>query len=207
MANNTRLCKNCQEEFTVGRNSRRKVLCDSCGTTRKFSPFTKTCKSCNNEFNINTYIESPKQFCSHSCSARFNNTKRTKYISCIVCQKEYKSKNSKSIYCSIECNLAHKKEQRLKDFQDGKCSSVVSKKILLEIHGNVCLDPLCAWDFSKRNVNVELEHIDGNSHNNNPDNLTLLCPSCHSLTPTYKARNKGNGRAKRLQRYHEGKSW
>ena len=51
-----------------------------------------------------------------------------------------------------------------------------------------------------------LEHIDGNSENNSLDNLKLLCPNCHSLTPTYKNLNKGNGRFKRMERYNKGKS-
>jgi predicted HNH restriction endonuclease len=41
---------------------------------------------------------------------------------------------------------------------------------------------------------VEVEHIDGNWRNNQPSNLTLLCPNCHSLTPTYRALNWGRGR-------------
>ncbi len=37
---------------------------------------------------------------------------------------------------------------------------------------------------------LELHHIDGNSNNNKLDNLQLLCPNCHSLTPNYRAKNK-----------------
>jgi 5-methylcytosine-specific restriction endonuclease McrA len=33
--------------------------------------------------------------------------------------------------------------------------------------------------------------------NHNEKNLNLLCPNCHSLTPTYGSLNKGNGRLKR----------
>ena len=29
---------------------------------------------------------------------------------------------------------------------------------------------------------------------NKEENLTLLCPNCHSLTPTYRGANKGNGK-------------
>ena len=42
-----------------------------------------------------------------------------------------------------------------------------------------------------------MEHIDGNSENNNIENLELLCPNCHSLTPTFGALNKGKGRKNR----------
>lgn len=45
-------------------------------------------------------------------------------------------------------------------------------------------------------IPLEVEHIDGDPYNTTPDNVTLLCPNCHSLTPTYKGANKGRGRAK-----------
>lgn len=75
-----------------------------------------------------------------------------------------------------------------------KHSSSSMKKYLLSLYGNICLSPNCAWDFNRLTINVELEHIDGNSENNDLSNLTLLCPNCHSLTSTYKGRNIGNGR-------------
>jgi predicted HNH restriction endonuclease len=68
----------------------------------------------------------------------------------------------------------------------------------------------CGWDKINLHTNkvpIELEHIDGNSTNNELSNLKLLCPNCHSLTSTYKALNKGNGRHKRMERYKEGKSY
>ena len=41
--------------------------------------------------------------------------------------------------------------------------------------------------------------------NNKEENLTLLCPNCHSLTPTAKGANKGNGRYYRRLRYKKEK--
>jgi hypothetical protein len=39
-------------------------------------------------------------------------------------------------------------------------------------------------------IPLELDHIDGNHQNNAPANLRLLCPNCHSLTPTFRGKNK-----------------
>jgi len=39
-------------------------------------------------------------------------------------------------------------------------------------------------------LSLELDHIDGDDHNNTPSNLRYLCPNCHSQTSTYRGRNK-----------------
>lgn len=59
---------------------------------------------------------------------------------------------------------------------------------------------LCGWNEVHTitgKVPIQMEHIDGNSTNNRLENLKLLCPNCHSLTPTYGALNKGSGRKNR----------
>lgn len=37
-------------------------------------------------------------------------------------------------------------------------------------------------------ITLELEHSDGNNRNNSRNNLKLLCPNCHSYTPTWRRR-------------------
>jgi heterodisulfide reductase subunit B len=85
-------------------------------------------------------------------------------------------------------------------------SSKTIKLILSDINGYKCA--VCGVsEWQSKAISLELEHIDGNSENNSPNNVCLICPNCHSQTPTYKARNKGNGRHYRRQRYAEGKSY
>ena len=38
-------------------------------------------------------------------------------------------------------------------------------------------------------IPLELEHINGNHLDNRLENLTILCPNCHALTPTYRGKN------------------
>jgi 5-methylcytosine-specific restriction endonuclease McrA len=42
---------------------------------------------------------------------------------------------------------------------------------------------------------------DGNSENNLEENLRLLCPNCHSLSPNFRNLNKGYGRKWRVNKY------
>jgi hypothetical protein len=39
-------------------------------------------------------------------------------------------------------------------------------------------------------ISLELEHKDGNNLNNDRENLEGLCPNCHSITDTWRGRNK-----------------
>jgi len=41
---------------------------------------------------------------------------------------------------------------------------------------------------------LEVNHLDGCFTNNQEDNLEVLCPNCHSLTPSYRSLNRGKGR-------------
>lgn len=72
------------------------------------------------------------------------------------------------------------------------------KKYLINIRGDKC--ERCGWcevNPTTNKVPIELEHIDGVWNNNNIENLILLCPNCHSLTPTYRSLNYGAGRKAR----------
>ncbi|WP_246087958.1 HNH endonuclease [Nocardioides albertanoniae] len=68
---------------------------------------------------------------------------------------------------------------------------------------------ICAFPASWNDLELTfvLDHIDGDATNNRRENLRLVCPNCDSQLPTYKAKNRGSGRAWRRQRYADGKSY
>jgi 5-methylcytosine-specific restriction endonuclease McrA len=39
-------------------------------------------------------------------------------------------------------------------------------------------------------ISIELDHIDGNRNNHSLSNLRMLCPNCHSQTPTFGSKKR-----------------
>lgn len=107
---------------------------------------------------------------------------------------------NRNVYCNNKCQGEYSTKITFTKIENGDTSfySDTYKKYLIHKFGNKCMK--CGWSEINPTtglVPIQLEHKDGNSENNSLDNLELLCPNHHSLTPTYGALNKGNGREKR----------
>jgi predicted nucleic acid-binding Zn ribbon protein len=160
----------------------------------------KICINCGNEI-----AGRGTKFCSQSCNAENYGHGRRIQHECLHCGKM--TTNNK--YCDFKCQRLYELDQRNIKIENGDMSFShrAYKKYLISKFGDKCMK--CGWheiNPTTGNVPIELEHIDGNYDNNSLENLKLLCPNCHSLTPTYKALNVGNGRFNRRKRYSEGKS-
>ena len=51
---------------------------------------------------------------------------------------------------------------------------------------------LCHWSkkSSDGRIPLELDHINGDRHDNRIENLRILCPNCHSMQPTHRGLNR-----------------
>lgn len=164
-------------------------------------------KKCGHCESILDYASRYKKFCNASCSASHNNTKRLSVSTntCSHCKKTI-GKNSK--YCSVRCQKDFESTETVRRWLAGESITGLSavRRHIKEKQDGQCAECGIA-DWNGKDITLELEHKDGNSENNSPENLCLLCPNCHSQTPTYKAKNKGNGRYSRRERYKVGKSY
>lgn len=128
---------------------------------------------------------------------------------CLFCNKKHSTLQWRSgKFCNQQCHLDYKHKSAIDKWLSGinPRSLLPIRKYLKETFGNKC--SICGiTDWNNKPITLELEHIDGNSENNSPKNLCLICPNCHSQTLTYKNKNKGKGRYSRRIRYAEGKSY
>jgi hypothetical protein len=124
---------------------------------------------------------------------------------CLTCDKECVVSHQKTNkYCSQTCQLAYQHNQYIAEWkqglQTGKCGKLQTsryiKRYMLEKQQGKCAS--CGLtDWMGKILTLDLDHINGNSQDNSESNLRCICPNCHSQTPTYKAKNKGNGRKER----------
>ena len=203
-------CKRCNKEIKKGN-----LFCDkSCAASYNNSIKSKRvkkivyCKVCQKEAKRHL-----KQYCSRECYNKLNapellpkniNTKKItihkinsnvsykfdeKY--CINCG-EVKAEAA-MLYCSLVCHADLSTRQRQFDWinqnQKIKHSKHSIKKFLIKLYGHRCSKcEMSSWNGQP--IPLELEHKDGNSENNIPENLCLLCPNCHAQTPTWRNRKQ-----------------
>ncbi len=152
---------------------------------------TKVCPKCNSEHHKNG------TFCSRKCanSRTFSEESKIK-----------KSLASKKHYQSLSEDDKNKINKRLKELsintQGYRLELLLSKEFSTLAYQSKRKRVLIEQEFKCKKCNIdtwfgkpltlELEHIDGNHQNDIRSNLIALCPNCHSLTETWRGRNRKN---------------
>ena len=168
--------------------------------------YTLTCENCNNNSiitgqSIKIKLKIGKHICK-SCVTSENNQKKKKNKQCAFCNKLVKSCNT---YCSISCQHKYDNSIKIQNWLDGnkvynEVTSVIRNYLLEKCNGSCSI---CGWNKRHKSDNrylCQIDHIDGVSVNNKPENLRVLCPCCHSETDTYGNRNKNSTRNYRYKK-------
>lgn len=70
--------------------------------------------------------------------------------------------------------------------RDCKLSKTIKARLIKDgILIKKCAECGIGSEWNGKALTLQLDHIDGNSENNALENLRLLCPNCHTQTPTY----------------------
>jgi len=157
----------------------------------------KKCENCRNEHD-GSYGSG--RFCSSKCARGFSTKLKRNEINEKV-SKKLKGKCGKKRHLTDD-ELKTIKNKLRKTWDEKILNSDFNilgidsrrKRVILEQKGkcnNCGNDKWLGYELM-----LEIEHKDGNHSNNERENLEMLCPNCHSLTSTWRGRNK---RGKRLK--------
>ncbi len=164
----------------------------------------KVCKGCGTPL---PYEKRRNSYCSHSCASCHTQkgVPRRLTICCSRCGKSFRPKSRGHRYCSGSCATQARLEALTERWLKGQAAggswygiAGYARRWLVQQQGERCA--LCGWaEVNPRSGKIPLQvnHIDGNPENHRPGNLQLLCPNCHSLTPSFGGLNRGNGRKQR----------
>ncbi len=155
------------------------------------------CLCCNKKITFVQSVIHKNKFCSRSCSARVTNKhypKRVKaYKHCQGCNKKLDSNRK---FCTAECKQSFIWiNDRIPKILLGQISTTSTlKKFVVERDTHICSHCNIKDIWNNKLIVLQLDHIDGDSDNNLPNNLRLLCPNCHSQTTTWgmKGRSKND---------------
>ncbi len=132
------------------------------------------------------------RFCSRSCAMKVINIGLVRHgkptVRCSRCNCRVRARSDICANCAVLTRLEN----------GGGASPYIIRRWLIKVRGCKC--ERCNGDsWLGKPMPVEVHHVDGNFTNNSIANLELLCPNCHSITPTYRAKNKGHGRGSRRE--------
>ena len=200
-----RYCLQCGKEILSRHNQ--KFCCRSCATTYQNLHTIKTEET---KRKISESLKKINQKKTCSCNKETVKPKKNKLINiknnksnnkknyCLYCGKEVATKRK---FCSLECfNKNLQKERAKKWLLNGTLNigsnsalPITVKRYLLEKNNYRCEE--CGFEGYNRktgNSILQFHHKDGNSNNNSPENIQVLCPNCHAMTENYMALNKGH---------------
>lgn len=160
--------------------------------------WSKPCEVCQRPFWVPRHRLRSQRTCSPDCRGKLRRQRVS--LTCATCNKPFERAPNKLnvsrsgvYFCCRKCKDEGQRIGGVAAIQPphyGTGAPWVARYI--RIRGRKCEE--CGRSrWSEQPIPLELHHVDGNSRNHADNNLQLLCPNCHALTPNYRGRNKNHG--------------
>lgn len=175
---------------------------------RKQESVVKQCVICGVDYDCPLSLVDKRSTCSTKCNDKVDYHKPN--AKCEVCGGGYyRSPSAISHFtCGEECRIKRNPRRiPLEDILAGKHPKRIGQPALIHrLFDAGIKERRCEWcgleEWCGVLITLELHHADGNNRNHRRENLFVLCPNCHSLTPNYKSK----GRDYKKKRSHQLKA-
>jgi len=145
------------------------------------------CIKCNNEHDGSF---GSGKYCSRACAnSRIRTDEVKKKISIGVRSNEYWAKGdwkAKVIESNKDPKRITKVRETWKSKRDYDTAHMGSIKRWIKEEREYTCEECGTKEWNGKRLPMEVDHIDGDTTNNDISNLKVLCPNCHSQTPTWR---------------------
>ncbi len=179
----TIICKTCSKEFYVPKCRKETAhFCSyKCSGTNTFSnlSITRKCRTCGKDFIIRPKSGKAQVYCSPKCRIDGNYQRyfSSKKMICEQCSKKFtinKGQSYQTKFCSKGCRW---------DAREQKTGITIGNRNGVKRYfarkGFIKKCEECGYDIHPEVLGIH--HKDLNPKNHSLDNLSVLCPTCHSL--------------------------
>lgn len=151
------------------------------------------CMFCQKTFDvqIKAHNRGLGKFCSKQCASASLKKDKSHNVKCSLCQSDFYASNKRKreaksgfLFCSRDCK---NKAQAIGSGFDSMLpshygsskggNSTTYRRIAFDHYPAHCRD--CGWNLCVEVLDVH--HLDLDRTNNSPENLVILCPTCHVL--------------------------
>jgi DNA-directed RNA polymerase subunit RPC12/RpoP len=171
---------------------------------------TYKCSDCEKEFSSARKLIGHKSV--HRVGGRYSvsrkKPKNNIVHECVYCSVTFLHRHSSdNKYCSIKCKNDYVWDNITKPRLEKGLGGGGIHRYLKETRGDKCQECGQPSVHNGKPLTLQVDHIDGNSDNDLLDNLRLLCPNCHTQTPTHSRSGPEKKMTKRnihLRKYRKG---